>query len=85
MSKEQKDIRLQIENCEDPEKKKQFRKSRKEILKEMTQKVRDAREKGAEGLVGEEENAKDDIRMFKTAKALHIKHQKVQFVYENQE
>ena len=44
----------------------------------MTQKVRDAREKGAEGLVGEEENGKDDIRMFKTSKALHIKHQKVQ-------
>ena len=35
MSKEQKDIRLQIENRKDPEKNKQLRKSRKEILKEM--------------------------------------------------
>ena len=35
MSKEQKDIRLQIENCKDPEKNKQLRKSRKKILKEM--------------------------------------------------
>ena len=35
MSKEQKDIRFQIENCKDPEKNKQLRKWRKEILKEM--------------------------------------------------
>ena len=74
MSKEQKEIRLQIENCKDPEKNKQLRKSRKEILKEMNQKVRDAREKRAEDLVGEVENAKDDTRMFKAAKALHMKH-----------
>ena len=45
MSKEQKEIRLQIENCKDPEKNKQLRKSRKEILKEMNQKVRNARKK----------------------------------------
>ena len=60
MLKEQKDIRLQIENCKDPEKNKQLIKSRKEILKEMNQKVRDAKEKRAEDLVGEIENAKDD-------------------------
>ena len=85
MSKEQKDTRLQIENCKDPEKNKQLRKSRKEILKEMNQKVRDAREKRAEDLVGEVENAKDDTRMFKAAKALHMKHQKIQFVHDDQE
>lgn len=45
MSKEQKDIRLQIENCKDPEKNKQLIKSRKEIVKEMNQKVGDARQK----------------------------------------
>ena len=39
MSKEQEDIRLQTENCKDPEKNKQWRKSRKKILKEMNQKV----------------------------------------------
>ena len=85
MSKEQKEIRLQIENCKDPEKNKQLRKSRKEILKEMNQKVRDAREKRAEDLVGEVENAKDHTRMFKAAKALHMKHQKIQFVHDDQE
>ena len=74
MLKEQKDITLQTENCKDAEKNKQLRKSRKEILKEMNQKVRDAREKRAEDLVGEVENAKDDTRMFKAAKALHMKH-----------
>ena len=38
---------------------------------------RDVREKRAEDLVGEVENAKDDTRMFKAAKALHMKHQKI--------
>ena len=75
----------QIENCKDPEKNKQLRKSRKEILKEMNQKVRDAREKRTEDLVGEVEKAKDDTRMFKAAKALHMKHQKIQFVHHDQE
>ena len=51
----------------------------------MNQKVRDAREKRAEDLVGEVENAKDDTRMFKAAKALHMKHQKIQFVHDDQE
>ena len=62
MSKEHKDIKLQIEHCKDPipEKNKQLRKSRKNILKEVNQKVRDAREERAENLVGEVENAKDD-------------------------
>ena len=50
----------------------------------MNQKVRDARER-AEGFVKEVENAKDDTRMFKAAKALHMKHQKIQFVHDNQE
>ena len=85
MSKEQKEIRLQIENCKDPEKNKQLRKSRKEILKEMNQKVRDAREKRAEDLVGEVENAKDHTRMFKAAKAQHMKHQKILFMHHDQE
>ena len=85
MSKEQKDTRLQIENCKDPEKNKQLRKSRKEILKEMNQKVRDARGKRAEDLVGEVESAKDDTRMFKAANVLHVKHQKVQFVHDDQQ
>ena len=85
MSKEQKDIRLQIENCKDSEKNKQLRKSRNEILKEMNQKVRDARKKWAEDLVEEVENAKDHTRMFKAAKALHMKYQKIQSVHDDQE
>ena len=85
MSKQQKDIRLQIEKCKDPEKIKQLRKSRREILKEMNHKVRDAAEKRAENLVGEVENAKDDTLMFRAAKALHMKHQKIQFVHDDQE
>ena len=35
MSKDQKEIRLQIENCKDTEKMKEFKKLRKKILKEM--------------------------------------------------
>ena len=84
MTKEQKDIRLQIENRKDSEKNKQLRKSRKEILKKMKQKVRDAREKRAEDPVGKVQNAKDDTRMFKAEKTLHMKHQKIQFVHDNQ-
>ena len=70
MSKEQKDIRLQIGNCKDPEKNKQLRKSRKEILKEMNQKVRDARGKRAEDLVGEVE---DHRTTFNKENINHIK------------
>ena len=43
----------------------------------MNEKVRNAREKRTENLVGEVENAKDDTRMFKAAKALDMKHQKI--------
>ena len=49
----------------------------------MNQKVRDAREKRAEDLVGEVENAKDDTQMFKAAKALHMKHQKMCITIKN--
>ena len=82
MSKEQKDKRLQIQNCKDPEKNKQLRKSRNEILKKMNQKVRYAREKRAEDLV---KNGKDDTQMLKAAEALFMKHQKIQFVHDDQE
>ena len=51
----------------------------------MNQKVRDAREKRAENLVGEVENAKDDTQMFNAAKALYMKHQKIQFLHDDQE
>ena len=85
MLKEQKDIRLQIKNCKEPDKTKQLRKSRKEILKEMYQKVRDPREKRAEDLVGEVEKTKDYTRMFKAAKALHMKHQNIQLVHDDYE
>ena len=85
MPKQQKDIRLQTEKCKDPENIKQLRKSRREIFKEMNLKVRDATEKRAEILVGEVENAKDDTLMFRATKALHMKHQKIQFVHGDQE
>ena len=51
----------------------------------MNQKVGDAREKRAEDLVGEVENTNNDTRMFKAAKALHMKHQKIPFVHDDQE
>ena len=51
----------------------------------MNQKVRDARKNRATDLVEEVENAKDDTGMFKAAKALHMKHQKIHFVHDDQE
>ena len=55
------------------------------MLKEMNQKVGDARQKWAENLVGEVENAKGHTRMFKAAKAQHMKHQKILFMHHDQE
>ena len=81
MPNEQKDIRLQIQNRKDPEKNKQMRKLRNEILKKMNQKVRYVREKRAEDLV---KNVEDDTQMFEAAKALLMKHQKIQFVHDDQ-
>ena len=51
----------------------------------MNRKVRDARENRARDLVEEVENAKDDTGMFKAANALHMKHQKIHFVHDDQE
>ena len=45
MSKEQKDIRLQTEKCQIHEQIKQLRKLRKKILRETTNKIKDAKKK----------------------------------------
>ena len=58
MSKEQKDLRLQIVKYQNHEQIKQLRKSRKKILKQMSHKIKDPKEKLADDLVGEIENAK---------------------------
>ena len=55
---------------------KELRKSRKKILKQISHKIKEAKEKLAEDLVGEIENAKDDTKMFKAAKVLYTKHQR---------
>ena len=85
MSKEQKDLRLLIQKCQNHEQIKQLRKSRKKILKQISYKINDAREKLAEDLLGEVENAKDDTKMFKAAKALYTRHQRIQFVHDEQD
>ena len=51
----------------------------------MSHKIKDAKEKLAEDLVGEIPNTKDDTKMFKAAKVLCTKHQRSQFVHEEQE
>ena len=58
MSKEQKDLRLQIVKYQNHEQIKQLRKSRKKILKQISHKIKDPKEKLADDLVGETENAK---------------------------
>ena len=85
MSKEQKHLRLQIQKCQNHEQIKQLRKSRKKILKQISYKINHAREKLAEDLVGEVENAKDDTKMFKAAKALYTRQQRIQFVHDEQD
>ncbi len=69
MSAEQKQLRLKIENCDDPNKIKNLKRKRKGILKSMRKKVREINEQRALELVEEVENSKDDTRMFKAAKA----------------
>ena len=85
MSKEQKDLRLQLEKCQNHDQIKKIRKSRNKILKQISHKTKDAKEKPAQDLVGEIENAKDDTKMYKATKVLYIKHQRVQFVHDEQE
>ena len=85
MSKEQKGLKLQIEKRQNHEQIKQHRKSRKKILKQISHKIKDAKEKPAEKLVGEIENAKYDTEMYKAAKVLYTKLQRVQFVHDEQE
>ena len=85
MSKEQKHLRLQIQKCQNHEQIKQLRKSRKKILKQISYKINHAREKLAEDLVGEVENAKDATKMFKAAKALYTRQQRIQFVHDEQD
>ena len=53
------------------------------ILKETSRKVKDAKEKEAEELIREIENAKDDTRMFAAVKAMHTKHHKVNYVHDD--
>ena len=50
MSKEQEDLRLQIEKCQNHEQIKQLSKSRKKIPKQISHKIKDAKEKFVEGL-----------------------------------
>ena len=85
LSLQQKQLRLQIESGKCPEKIKDLRKSRKEILKQIQKKVKEANEKRIEALVDDIESAKDDTRMFKAIKLLTTKHTKIKFVHdENQ-
>lgn len=51
----------------------------------MKKKINNANERKAEELVEEVENAKYDNRMFKAAKVLHTKHQRIQFVHDEKQ
>ena len=55
---------------------KELRKSRKKILKQISLKIKEAKQKLAEDLVVEIQNAKDDTEMLKAAKVLYTKHQR---------
>ena len=85
MSKGQKNLRLQTEKCQNHEQIKQLRKSRKKILKQISYKIKDAKEKLAEDLVGEIENAKDKTQKYlKQQKFCILNTKRVQFVHGEQ-
>ena len=76
MSKEQKRTETTDREMMSNDQIKELRKSRKKILKQISLKIKEAKQKLAEDLVVEIENAKDDTKMFKAAKVLYTKHQR---------
>ena len=85
MSEKQKNLRLIIQNSNDPEKIHQLKRERKSILKNMNKKVKEINERKAEEIIKEVEMIKDDNRMFKAIKMLYTKHSKIQFVHDDEE
>ena len=71
LSRKQKDLRLRIELCNDPNQVTDLKTQRKECLKELTRTLKNHREKELEEIVKEIDNARDDVKMFKA-----VRHQK---------
>ena len=81
MSKQQQKLRLQIENTTDINKINELKKERKRILKNITKRVKEIREKEIEDIIKEVEDAKDDTRMFKAVKKLNQKKYETPYVH----
>ena len=81
MLKEQQQIRIKIENCSDPNKITELKYKRKKILKELTKKVKEVKNKELEEILIEVGEVKDDAKMFKAAKKLKQKQYENPFVH----
>ena len=82
MSKEQKNLRLEIENCKDQTKRQELKSRRKIILKNITKKIKEIKEKEIEEVLREVEKTKDSGKMFKAVKQLHRKKFENPFIHD---
>ncbi len=84
MSSEQQKIRLDISNSADTDEITKLKSKRKIILKELTKKVAEKKEKEVDSIVANIDTAKDDARMFKAVKYLNRKPPENTFVHDKQ-
>ena len=81
MSKEQQKIRIKIENSSDPNEITEMKSARKKILKELTKKVKEIKNKELDEILKEVDETKDDGKMFKVVKILNQKKYENPFVH----
>ena len=84
LSKEQKCLRLAIQNSEDPKKIEKLKSERKQILKTMEKRIKKLKGEEIDRLVNEIEKAKDDKKMFKAVPNTNRKTVQNQFVYNKE-
>ena len=82
MSKQQKDLRLVIENTDDVQKVDEMKKKRKSILIKMKEKVKKLEEDVINRIIDEVESARDDAKMFKATKWLNKQKIENPFVHD---
>jgi exonuclease III len=83
MSEKQKELRLRIENTENPERKAELKHKRNQILKEIRRKVREEKEIELDNIVEQIESANHSAEMYKAVKHLNKKARTPMFINED--
>ena len=82
MSKQQKKLRIDIENSKEAERIEELKKERKKILKSLTDKVAKRKEDEVDKLVNEIDEIQDDARMYQAVQYLNKKPKENTFVHD---